>query len=277
MNLAPFPRPHYKTYFTVGFTIGASIIFILMVFQPFGTAQFTHEYKRFILAGYGIVSTIAVAVYYGLSLFVINRWLESRWTILHEAIDFFVCLMVSMAATYVYYAIIFGLSVSMAGLLNFLRITCSVGFLPTLAIFIYLYNRYKGVIRSHLTVSKDNAKKITLKGTNKSEHLITDINSIIYIKADDNYVIIHINDDEKEQKHMIRSTLKLIYEQLDNEIFYKCHRSYIINIGLINELLGNKNSAKVSLLNAAKSVPISRSNYDFIKSYITEADLIKSS
>ncbi len=244
-----------------------------MVFQPFGTAQFTHEYKRFILAGYGIVSTLAVAVYYGLSLFVINRRLESRWTILHEAIDLFVGLIVSMAATYVYYAIVFGRPVSVAGLLNFLRVTCSVGFLPTLAVFIYLYNRYKGVIRSSLTVSKDQAEQIVLNGTSKSETLVADIRSIIYIKADDNYVIIHINDEEKEQKHMIRSTLKLIYEQLDNEIFYKCHRSYIINTRLINELLGNKNAAKVSLQHTSKSVPISRSNYDYIKSYIAERDL----
>ena len=67
MLFTPFPRPSLKAYSLIGLIIGASILFILIVFQQFGTDQFDRPHKTLILLGYGMVSTIAVMVYYLIS------------------------------------------------------------------------------------------------------------------------------------------------------------------------------------------------------------------
>ncbi len=267
MLWTPFPRPSLRTYVVVGLIIGACISFILIVFEPFGTDQFVHPYKTLILMGYGITSASTVALYYVLSLYAINKNRESRWNIMYETIDLFICLIISMLATYVYYSLVFEIGFNLSRMLGFLEVAMAVSFLPTLAVFIYLFYEYRGVIRSTMTISSSTATlgKVTLRGTGKNESIETSLDALRFIKADDNYVIIHLFDGDKEQRHMIRSTLKLISQQLDNTIFYQCHRSYIINTKVIHDLIGNKNSAKLILSESSKSVPVSRSHYDFIK------------
>jgi len=271
MLFTPFPRPSLKTYSLIGLIIGVSISFILIVFQPFGTDQFTHPNKTLILLGYGTVSTVAVTIYYVISIYIVNKRLESKWNILYEAMDLFLCLILSMLATYLYFCLVFDVGLSMSGMMGFLSVAVAVSFLPTLGVFIYLFKEYRGVIRSIMTISKDSVDhpKITLQGTNKKESLTLDLESLRYIKSDDNYVIIYLFDGEKEQRHMIRSTLKLMLEQLDHKMFYQGHRSYIINLNSVVGLEGNKNSAKVLLSDTSKSVPVSRSQYDHIRSMVS--------
>lgn len=272
MLLTPFPRPKYTTYLAVGCTVGFCIAFILIVFQPFGTASFRHPNKILVLGGYGVVTMLTVVCYYFFSIHFVSKQLADRWNILFESIDFFISMLLSMSACYLYFSWIFDQSLSLRGLMSFLSMAAGVSFLPTMAVFIYLYNQYKDLVRSSMTINppeNNERATITLSGTNQNESITTSVDSLLFVKADDNYVIINVHLGERNQRHMIRASLKSIRDQLDQEVFYQCHRSYIINTDAILDMVGNKNNAKLQLSHTSKHIPVSRQHYDHLRSVVS--------
>ena len=139
----------------------------------------------------------------------------------------------------------------------------------------YMYTQYRGVVRSDITISErqieaDDNIELTLRGVNKGESVLSSSDNILYIKAEDNYVIIHLREaEDKIGKHMIRCTMKDLFAQLPPHKFYQCHRSYIVNINRAITLNGNKNSSSLSLRDCEKQVPVARSKYDYLKSLLS--------
>ena len=274
-KMIPFPRPRLKIYLRAAILTGAAIIFILTVLQPFGTASFRHEFKYLILSGYGIVVCVSVAAFYYLSHRVINKNKIDRWSIRDETIDLFFSFLFAIMATYFYYCIIFQNSLSLPGMFAYLWRASSVAMIPVLGIYFYLYIEYKNHYRSDLVITKEKKqdaapRHIMLSGTNKGDAIETIDDKIIFIKAEDNYVVIHLERDEgSDQRHIIRSTLKEIEGQLAPERFMRCHRSYIVNCNRITAVQGNKNRSHLKLLGAKKTIPISRSNIDIMREKYT--------
>ncbi len=154
---------------------------------------------------------------------------------------------------------------------EFLIRAASVSILPVAGLYIYLYSQYRDVKRSTIQVNSEKQLKddtsgsvqITLRGTNKEDVVNTQLSDILFIKANDNYIILHLaNQNGVVKRHMIRSTLKQIAEQLQPNLFFQCHRSYIINIQRIIDIVGNKNATKVSLADSKKLIPVSRGKVD---------------
>lgn len=67
----------------------------------------------------------------------------------------------------------------------------------------------------------------------KSEHQLIkfDHDDIVFIKADGNYSVIYLKD---HTRHLIYQSLKEFERELPGNIFFRCHRSYIVNIVLIS-------------------------------------------
>lgn len=271
MKQIPFPRPSIKIYLIAAVITGFSIAFILNVFQPFGTDRFDHPNKTLILTGYGIVAALSIVIYYWFSLSVVNKSREDRWTIIHETIDLFISLVISLLMCYFYFVAVFGLSLRLSGMIDFLLMASSVSLLPVIGLFGYLYVMYRDIRRSRLSIqdaktSSTSGRIITLKGTNKDDVIRTNEEDVIYIKAEDNYVILHLREEgQKVGRHMIRKTMKQISVELSQEMFYQCHRSHIINTALIRSLTGNKNDTKVELEGLNKQIPVSRSKVDQLR------------
>jgi two-component system LytT family response regulator len=74
----------------------------------------------------------------------------------------------------------------------------------------------------------------------KSDHEIIkfDSDDIVYVKADGNYSIIYLKN---HTKHLLYHSLKDFEKELPGNIFYRCHRSYIVNIPLISAFCIQKN------------------------------------
>ena len=269
--LTPFPRPYYRTYAIAALITGLSIAFILNVFQPFGTSSFTHPYKFWILSGYGIVVTLTILLYYYLSLAVIHKNRDHKWTVLHEVLDYLMAAILGMLATYCYYNLIFDRSFSLTSLYYFLGVTLVVNLLPMMALAVMLYMRYKDVVRSEFSIESVDSDKetslITLTGVNRTDKVTTPPDNILYIKAEDNYVILHLLTSENAiQKHMFRSTLKDIKNQLMSDTFVQCHRSYVVNTNRVKGIEGNKSSSKLIVNGSPDKLLLSRSKYDLFNS-----------
>ena len=58
-------------------------------------------------------------------------------------------------------------------------------------------------------------------------------NELLYLESDANYVILHL---KSQKKVMVRSTLNDFIEQTDQKIFIRVHRSYSVNINMIDDV-----------------------------------------
>ena len=68
----------------------------------------------------------------------------------------------------------------------------------------------------------------------KEKHMFTKIllADILFIRSDDNYLELHTT----KKKYTIRETLKNIINQLPGNIFFRVHKSYIINLNSITAI-----------------------------------------
>jgi len=75
-------------------------------------------------------------------------------------------------------------------------------------------------------------------------------NELLYLESDANYVILHL---KSQKKVMVRSTLNDFIEQVDQKIFIRVHRSYSVNINMIDDIFPTEMSV------AGVKIPIGKS------------------
>lgn len=256
----PFPRASLSQYLMIALISGLIVSFILIVFQPYGTASFQHEYKSLLLFGYGVTVSFFIGGYYYLSLHSWGKDSSQSWTILGESVDLLLSVFLAVMGTYLYAIVIIGLPFTMAVFSGFMIVGWSVAIIPSLLCLAFLYVQYKDVIRlESLSTSSQDEHSIVLTGSNQNEKIEAKEGEVLYMKANDNYVMIVTLSGEEIQRYMLRNTLKSILAQLNPQVFSLCHRSYIVNEKHITEIVGNKSNAKLRLHHTDTLIPISRS------------------
>lgn len=81
---------------------------------------------------------------------------------------------------------------------------------------------------------------------------------ITWVEADGDYVSIHTSD----RKHLVRETMKQMEERLSSQGFQRIHRSSIVNLGAIRELIADDNGDYQVVLNDSTVLKLSRSYRD---------------
>lgn len=112
-------------------------------------------------------------------------------------------------------------------------------------------------------------KKVLLKpfdkiliNRNTSSHFIT-IDSISYIEAKGDYTKVCT---QKNLSGVLHQTIKKWNEKLPNDIFYQVHRSFIVNLNHIEELVNKENNRyDIRLKYLTKLVPVSKSYSKFLR------------
>jgi two-component system LytT family response regulator len=94
-------------------------------------------------------------------------------------------------------------------------------------------------------------------------HIIP-VDTIIYIEANDDYVMIH----SSEGKMLKQKTMKYFEEHLSPDDFLRIHRSYIVSIPHIKKIeLVEKETYKL-YLDDGTGLPVSKSGYEKLKSIL---------
>lgn len=102
--------------------------------------------------------------------------------------------------------------------------------------------------------------KITLHGDNQGETLSLSHEDLFYIGAEDNYVKISHNSEAGLQQIYFRSSLVNMEEQLSDYVqFYRCHKSFIVNLNNVVHVKGNSQGLKLSFDEIPDEIPVSRS------------------
>jgi two-component system LytT family response regulator len=81
---------------------------------------------------------------------------------------------------------------------------------------------------------------------------------IHWIEADGDYVSIHT----ETKTHLVRETLKTMEERLGNEGFQRIHRSSLVNLEAIRELIANDNGDYQVVLKDDTVLKLSRNYRD---------------
>lgn len=107
---------------------------------------------------------------------------------------------------------------------------------------------------SHSEVSNNGDNEIFIK---KGSTLVKlKLKEIIYIEALENYVTLYT----KNEKFTIHFTMKAIEIQLPSGVFFRVHRSFIVNKSMIQSI--KENSLDLVVGNDVKSIPLGKSYRD---------------
>lgn len=89
-----------------------------------------------------------------------------------------------------------------------------------------------------------------------------DEDSIYYMEAQDNYVRICYLSDGELQKFMLRCPTQKLESMLDGTSLIRCHRSFIVNLDHVHEIVRGHKCATLVLDDAeGKEIAVSKSYY----------------
>lgn len=91
-----------------------------------------------------------------------------------------------------------------------------------------------------------------------TEVVIIPVEDIIYFEAQDDYVKIHSTG----KSHLKTERLSRLEKTLDNQLFCRIHRSYLINIDFLEKIEPYSKDNKLAILRNGAKLPISRSGYN---------------
>jgi len=112
---------------------------------------------------------------------------------------------------------------------------------------------------NNLKSGSDKFKKIALPTLDGFQ--LEEIDDIIYCEADENYTKLFINGGNSI---MVTKTLKALEELLQNEIFFRIHKSYLVNLNYIKSY-SKTDGYRVQLENGVMLDVATRRNEAFIK------------
>jgi two-component system LytT family response regulator len=116
----------------------------------------------------------------------------------------------------------------------------------------------KNLVRS-VTAAEVKQNRIIVKDGGKIK--IIPITQIRYLEAADDYVKIHTAEG-----HFLKNkTMQFFETQLDAQQFVRIHRSYIVNITLINRIEPYEKDSHLVLLSDGSKLPVSKSGYVKLK------------
>jgi two-component system sensor histidine kinase/response regulator len=110
-------------------------------------------------------------------------------------------------------------------------------------------------------VQQAQPQKLKFNNANGTEEVVVNSDDLLYINALENYLEIIWLEEGKRQKSIIRNTMKNIEQMLnENNSLVRSHRSYIVNLMHVNQVIGKSQNYKIELRNSNDEIPISR-NY----------------
>jgi len=268
----PFPliEKRWSLLFLCSFIIA---IFFLIV-KPFNLVDETTQNPNLVLLGYGITSVFILLI----DLILIPKIFYSffnpdKWVLYKQFIWQFIILITATIVDY-FYSLKFS-SLDLSGFNGFFLIflySSGIALLLFISTNIYLYNKQlheslkeAKFLNEQLEKNKNSIKqdKVTTKifvmdGDNKE--ISIKITDLIYLSSEGNYVNLFYKNINTVKTIIKRIPLKNIEEKLSNySSFFKCHRTYIINLDYIHHVEGNAQGYKLQLNHIEEIIPVSRS------------------
>lgn len=233
--------------------LSVGVLFVLLIFQPFGTEGFDHPYKYEQLIGYGFLVFVSYPLIkwaiYALLSNVLSRW-NLQWVSVTAS-----GLLLAIPA-FIYYSYVIMGQFVLSWFPSFALFACAIG-VPF--ILLIIYDKWlKEKALSKLVKQGTENNNIELNGENKDETYVFRPSNLLYLQSEGNYVKVIFMDDDTANQVLIRSTLSKLSKQLTEGDFMQTHRSFLVNRKHFTRI--NQESGKHRLCSTLLSdtVPVSK-------------------
>ncbi|PAU92889.1 hypothetical protein CK503_14475 [Aliifodinibius salipaludis] len=280
-----FIKPHplftsYNGWFKIsGISVG--IVAFLMIFQPFGLKGVTTDQGYLYLIGYGFVTFVALTIFLKVipSLKICFPFFEDEnWKVWKHIVWILLTVLFIGFLNLVYTALFLDeFNLTLFDWILFEFYTLSISVIPVGFTTLLRHNQLlKKHVRSATQIgdgvhkygsfTANNTLSFTLQGQNKDEVLPLKSSELRYITSEGNYVKISYYSNGTLKQELLRSTLKNVLKQLEEDNYLiRCHRSYIVNTAFIEEVKGNAQGLQLSVSDCDEKIPVSRRYIDEIQ------------
>lgn len=262
---------------------GLFVFLFLFVFRPFEIGELQDQLLK-VSFGYGMLCFVVMFV---LNVVLFNLFpkyfSESKWTVQRELIWSVVNLLCIGGANFIYSFLLHITVANLYSMILILTYTLAVGLFPITVAVIINYNRWNHkyekesealnpMIEAEVSAKPlSDIAQVKFLAENGSPELEIWPHHFLYAKADDNYVELYYLINDQKSRKVIRNTLKNLHSFLPMQPnFYRCHKSFVINLDYVKHISGNAQGYKFHLNHADELIPVSRANNDFVKKYFTD-------
>jgi two-component system, LytTR family, response regulator len=88
---------------------------------------------------------------------------------------------------------------------------------------------------------------------------------IVFIQADDNYSMLYLDD---QSEFRLSKTLGVVEDEINNEMFFRCHRTYLVNVFFIKEI--SKGDEMCITLKNGNKIPLAKRRLGDLRKLIGE-------
>ena len=281
LQLYPF-QSSKKTALIICVTAGIIIFSIFYFFKPFGLQKNSDASPFLIGLMYGLVTfTVSLLVSLSLPLLLPKIFVEKKWLVYKEIIFLLFIVCCIAVANYVATVMLYKSSNSIYGLYNMLQYTFSFAIFPILFSVVFkqqlLLKKYKleantfnesrvKITKLQTAVIDQTAIFIGDNATEKLEILAIDF---ICAEAEENYTTIYYLQDNNLKKVLYRVSLKKLEiqnQKMSN--YFRCHKSFYVNLNKVIELSGNAQGYKLHCEHMPFLISVSRTLNATIKQKI---------
>lgn len=276
--LLPFPfEKQWSRAFRSGFWAGAFVTFFLFFFKPFGVRISPGKEWAYlgICALFGLVTIFMSLIINGLTRLFPRVFDEEIWRIWKEILFnvFFIGCIGAGNLLLVHF--LWQAPLDARAFATWQALTFAVGVFPS------LFGAYVGQVKMNRRYAAEAARisqqvhahpdaahsPVVLTGDNQQDTLQLDTAMILYLSAADNYVQVFYLENGRPVKRMIRATMKKMEEALAaHPQFFRCHRTYIVNLEKVENVSGNAQGYRLHLGGTGDSIPVSRNLNETLRS-----------
>lgn len=293
MNLFKLLRQPYPIPDSAGneWIVGAFVGGFLLLFQPFGIADWQTTDKMFKVLGFGAITAGIMLLFNEGTRLLPRYYAEERWTVGQEMGKVLTMILCIAIANRLYMSLLLDLP-TQGGWLTTIGFTFLVGVFPTAGIvmtnYIVQLRKYEQAA-AHLvlhrpTVSSPGVdpqitsvvnglvsepylaaqnQQLVLIAENEKDTVALDRDDLLAIESSDNYCTVFYRKKGVLAKELMRSSLNRLENQLGSGVpFVRCHRSYVVNLDQVERVSGNAQGYKLHLLNGQLTVPVARKYND---------------
>lgn len=247
-------------------SISLGLFLFLLFFQPLDPPVTEFNRKLLILAGFGVIHLLLLALCRVAFPSLLPGWFQTeKWTIRKEAVLHLLFVILNSLA-FVFYARYVGkIGMNFHIVVNIVLISAaSAAILAVVYEYKNLKNRLNPSSAQNLRPEEKPTEAevvtgIEFESENQSERFFLFPEQIILIKSAGNYVEIIYKQNEKVSRRMIRNTLANAEQLLAKFPFLiRCHRSTVVNINCIQKVNKTSEGLKLDLFDYSRAVNVSR-------------------
>jgi hypothetical protein len=263
----PYPfNDDLKHNTKVIFFISTGVFVFLFLFQPLQIDALATRDKYILVIGLGVITFLSLSLNLLILPSLFPKILHGQsWNVKKEIFwDVWILFTVSFGY-FLYYK---ALGIMEFGFDMIIKLIL-IAIVPISVLITFNRNR---LLRTHLKSANELNKKLQeskmhpdklvhFESDYQKDNLSIKVNLILFIRSANNYIEVFWKEGQAVKSQMVRFSLTKAEELLkDNKFIFKCHRSYLVNIKLIDKIEGSSQGYRLFFENVEFPIPVSK-NY----------------